>query len=488
MTSQTPLRHAAPLLLLGAALLSCSDGTGPEFDALVITTETLPPAVRGEAYAAGVNAEGGDESYSWQLVQGELPEGLELNVEGLTDDDLLVRGTPVRLESRTFTVQVQSGDGQTATHEYTVSVIQDPIANVALPPGLVDFPYSVVLRSASGITVESWELAEGTLPPGLSLTDGRITGTPTAPDTADLVIRLVAAELTVEKAFRLQVVPDRPDDYHVTVFEVVPVPGDIRPHLDAAVAGWEAILESDFPSGTIGESQFPARVCGGYGEDINGGALDDMLLLVNIEPIDGRGKVLGQAGPCLFQEDTLIPGAGILTLDVHDLEPLVGTETLTYIIFHEIGHVLGFGGLWDPDPDFLASYGRESLVEGAGTSDPRFIGEQAVAEWQALGGTGGVPIETEGGQGTAEVHWAEDPFDRERMTGFSEGVGVSQPMSRVSVASMADLGYEVDLTVADPFTLLLTLRAHGDEADLFGTAGHDILYTGPVGTLDFDRN
>ena len=117
------------------------------------------------------------------------------------------------------------------------------------------------------------------------------------------------------------------------------------------------------------------------------------------------------------------------------------------------------------------------LVSGLGGSDPRFTGAQAVAEWQALGRSGSVPLETQGGEGTAESHWRETVFGDELMTGFAEQPGVFQPFSRVSIASMADLGYVVDYAAADAFSLNQSLRASGAALD---NLGRDELYTGPV--------
>jgi hypothetical protein len=138
--------------------------------------------------------------------------------------------------------------------------------------------------------------------------------------------------------------------------------------------------------------------------------------------------------------------------------------------------VLGFGSLW----------GTFLLISGSGTNNPRFTGQHAAAEYAALGGTGGsVPLESHGGEGTAESHWSKPVFHIELMTGFVEPVGVAQPMSRVTVASFQDLGYAVDLTAADAFTLTsAALAPH--VAGGHGAIGHDEIYTGPVLVLERD--
>jgi hypothetical protein len=69
------------------------------------------------------------------------------------------------------------------------------------------------------------------------------------------------------------------------------------------------------------------------------------------------------------------------------------------------------------------------------------------------------------------VHWDEEAFDNEMMTGFAESptapVPLDMPLSRVSIASMGDLGYQVDLTTADPYSLP-ALLGYGTFRDSFG--------------------
>jgi hypothetical protein len=181
--------------------------------------------------------------------------------------------------------------------------------------------------------------------------------------------------------------------------------------------------------------------CGGFGDEANGTAIEDVIVMVNIGPIDGEGSVLGQASPCALREDNGLTGIGLLTLDQEDLTRLIGTQTLTDIIFHEIGHVLGVGTLWD------------EYVQGESGDDPTFTGPDAVREWRRLGGTDNVPIESTGGSGTRLSHWRESTFDSEIMTGFIERTGVRNPLSRVTIGLMADLGYAVSYAAADTYTL-----------------------------------
>ncbi|MEJ2504177.1 MAG: leishmanolysin-related zinc metalloendopeptidase, partial [Gemmatimonadota bacterium] len=105
-----------------------------------------------------------------------------------------------------------------------------------------------------------------------------------------------------------------------------------------------------------------------------------------------------------------------------------------------------------------------------------------VAEWRALDQVGDVPVENTGGAGTENVHWRETVFNREIMTGFIES-GVDQPLSRITIAAMEDLGYEVDRSAADDYSLLQALRA-GEETRV--VLGYDVLLQGPILVLDPD--
>jgi hypothetical protein len=69
-----------------------------------------------------------------------------------------------------------------------------------------------------------------------------------------------------------------------------------------------------------------------------------------------------------------------------------------------------------------------------------------------LGGTGNIPVEQDGGNGTRCGHWDEETFDTELMTGFSEG-STTELLSRMTIASLEDMGYSVNLNAADPYTL-----------------------------------
>ena len=191
-----------------------------------------------------------------------------------------------------------------------------------------------------------------------------------------------------------------------------------------AAGRWERVIIGDLPNVRY-----------------QGRTIDDVLVVVRAAAVDGPSGILAQAGP-----GTYLPYVGSVTLDTADLAQMEASGDLLDVLAHEIGHVLGFGTLWT----------QQRLLAGAGTSNPRFIGARATAEYNALfnAKSGGVPVEAGGGPGTALAHWRESVFRTELMTGWSDA-GTSA-LSRVTVAAMADMGYQVNLAAAEPFTAPLT--------------------------------
>lgn len=194
---------------------------------------------------------------------------------------------------------------------------------------------------------------------------------------------------------------------------------------NTAAARWQTILLGDLP-------------------DV--GSIDDVRITASGIAIDGVGNILGQAGPTGTRNaaNKFIPYQGVMQFDTADLASLEAQGTLVSTIAHEMGHVLGVGTIWS----------QNAVLTGSGTSNPLFTGAAARAEYSKMNGVmtpQDVPVENTGGQGTANSHWRETTFASELMTGFLSGN--SQPLSRLTAASMIDLGYPmVDLEAADLFT------------------------------------
>ncbi len=192
-----------------------------------------------------------------------------------------------------------------------------------------------------------------------------------------------------------------------------------------------------------------------------GANIDDLLLMVRSDSIDGEGGALARAGPCFIRTSDTDPGrpplplAGGMVVDTADVGGSGGA--LEEIVIHEIAHVLGFGGLWNVQGG--DNTGPYQLREGSDTDDPFFTGPFAIDRFLAIGGSGydgePVPVANQGGDGTRNAHWRESVFGTELMTGFINP-SVDNPLSVVSIASLADQYYAVDTGAADSFQLSTT--------------------------------
>ena len=231
-----------------------------------------------------------------------------------------------------------------------------------------------------------------------------------------------------------------------------------------AKARWEAAITGDIPD--IDVTGAPA--CDGT---TSTGLVDDVLILIKLEPIDGVGQILGSAGPCIIRNASRLTAIGVMRFDTADLAALETNGSLSDVILHEMGHVLGYGTLWD-DPAF-------NFLTGACTTTPTYTGPNALAAFTGQNGGSGtsIPVENFPGtppscnNGTRDSHWEEDVFRSEIMTGFISGT--FRPLSLTSIQSLKDLGYVTNPAAADAFDLsnAATLRAQGDTvvlADLRG--------------------
>ena len=187
--------------------------------------------------------------------------------------------------------------------------------------------------------------------------------------------------------------------------------------------------------------------------------IDDVLILAQGRAIDGPGRILGQAGPTHVRpgnagKHAFLPAKGIMSFDTADLAKMGRDGTLNDVITHEMGHVLGIGTIWE----------LKGLLKRPGTANPTFAGTGAMEEYRVLRGATRrrrVPVENTGGPGTADGHWRETVFRNELMSGFIAAPG--NPVSRLTVASLGDMGYEVDVDAGETFVLpnLLQLAEAG---------------------------
>lgn len=205
---------------------------------------------------------------------------------------------------------------------------------------------------------------------------------------------------------------------------------------------------------------------------IDGEVTTKIIIDVSIIAIDGPSGVLGQAAPTGLRSGSLRTATGIMEFDSADMTALANSGLLDEVILHEMGHVLqiGVGPLWT------------NLLVGSGTNDPGFNGTQAVAEYSTLTGSAeaDVPVENVGGAGSIESHWRDSLFNNEIMTSFLNS-GIN-PLSRLTIAALDDMGYVVDYSKAEFYSLNAPLQGGAALREGDGLAS----WTCPGCSEDFD--
>ena len=389
---------------------------------------------------SGVPSAGADttDALGRASVQWTLGPGLGANTLTATAAGAGISGNPATFGAQAVaagsrpTVAVAVGDAQTGLVGFVVNT-----------------PPTVLVRDAGGIPLAGKTVSfrvtvgSGTVQGGSALTDanglahvgawsvtaGANALTATVQDTGVYFGNPVTFTATGAAAA-----------YHIDVRFLVPTSPTRMAVFAAAASRWESLIYGDVPDRLLNR---PAGGCGGVLPAISE-TVDDIIIFAVLDSIDGPGKILGQAGPCTVRGDGE-PVTGVMVFDTADVAGLEAAGQFALVIEHEMGHVLGYGTVWN-----------STVLIDAGGSDPHFVGPQALAAFDRTGGLNyslgaKVPVENTGGVGTRDAHWRESVFKNELMTGFINSG--ANPLSVVTTASMGDLGYQVNYAGSDVYVV-----------------------------------
>ena len=160
-TQNFTLTVNAPAAITSAASTTFFTGTANTF---AVTATGTPAPVLGEA--------------------GPLPVGVTFDAA-----TGVLSGTPTAPVHAAITFTATNGIGSPASQSFTLTVTLPPLVltTTSLPAGTVGVPYSQALTATGGQSPYTWSLSSGALPAGLTLnaSTGTISGSPTAPGTAD---------------------------------------------------------------------------------------------------------------------------------------------------------------------------------------------------------------------------------------------------------------------------------------------------------------
>ena len=229
-----------------------------------------------------------------------------------------------------------------------------------------------------------------------------------------------------------------------------------------AVSRWESIITTkpSFISSmnlTIEIADLADNVLGSAGPS---GSYSDIDQSNGISYGDANLNITG--GVVQFNQSRIVSMRDTLRVD--------GKSTLYYVTLHEIGHVLGIGTLWH-------YFGvTESYIDSqSGASKLKYTGFYGLREYRNYmenSDLAAIPIEDDGGSGTAGGHIEEGDatfsggqsynnriidgllhggLEDELMTGWSEDAPDVMPLSRITIGILNDMGYGVDYTKADTY-------------------------------------
>ena len=199
--------------------------------------------------------------------------------------------------------------------------------------------------------------------------------------------------------------------------------------LQYAARRWMAVVVGDLP-----DYQFAAHStsggCGGHSWEIPSGERIDDLRIYVAKDLEEDPSIHGTGGINILREESHLPVVGCMTFDLSHANVLITG-------LHEIGHVLGFSAwVWN----------KFGYYQKPPDGDGHFNGPLAIAAFDDAGGQGyeGARVPLHNG----DSHWSGSVLEGELMT-----PNAGSTLSAITVQALADLGYDVDVTQADDYTL-----------------------------------
>jgi large repetitive protein len=293
---------------------------------LTVHTWTLPEGVAGVPYSVDLQAVGGRGTRTWSVAGGEAASWLSISPTGR------LSGAPPASGVATVTVFVADESGQQNTRPFSL-VILDPVAVAAmvLPVATQGRIYAAQLVASGGDGVFAWELAEGALPPGLSLgTVGDLRGTPTHAGNYALGLRVTdrggrvatgTVTLTVEAAPTIQTAILPPGEPGIPYAAQLLATGGTTPYTWSLTGGTLpaglTLSAAGVLSGTpaaLGSATFTVQVTDGAGAShARTFAMEvaPVVALASKVPLAGIG---GEAGEVRYFSIEVPPGATRFTV------------------------------------------------------------------------------------------------------------------------------------------------------------------------------
>ncbi|MDE2872520.1 MAG: Ig-like domain-containing protein [Gemmatimonadota bacterium] len=396
------------------------------------------------------------------------PANARVTVSGST-----VRVTAASQGSATVTVTATDPEGLAATQTFEVTVPNrapvagDPIADIEVFVGdgaEVDASGHFTDPDGDALTYT----ATSSSPANARVTVSGSTVRVTAASQGSATVTVTATDpggLAATQTFEVTV--HSPGSFDLEMNFTSGVSSSVRKHLRDARDEWELVLKNtEFDDIRVNRTLRCLGIRGYVG------TIDDHRLFVHADSIDGEGGILAVATYCYRRTSDGSPLLSATVIDEDDIEEMMDEDALVPVVFHEMGHALGFPGYWF----------YHDLVDTLDADDPHFEGELAIEAFDDAGGDDydgeKVPIQLR-----RYGHWRESVFGDEIMSPSIDLENDEAPVSAITLQSFADVGYKVDLSRADDYELpgAEARRKTGRVFDL----GNDVVW-GPVVVLDTD--
>lgn len=198
---------------------------------------------------------------------------------------------------------------------------------------------------------------------------------------------------------------------------------------DSRVLGYSNTIPVDIRPSLTGRLQITVNEL-----DLGGGALANAGVATGVTSVlGGRNRAVASTSVMNFDPATL---ANFTEAEIRD------------VVIHEMAHALGFGTLWQANNLLQPIPPRGGILQYRGINARRTFAQEAGFNRRQVAF---VPVELEGGGGTALGHWDDDNFffnsqrrdNRvELLTGFFIP-DTERFVSETTFASLVDLGYVV---------------------------------------------
>jgi large repetitive protein len=156
--------------------------------ALTLTITSIGPLPEGTLavpYSQALAASGGTPPYTWLVTSGVLPAGLLLNAS-----TGVISGTPTGTGPNLFTVTLTDSAGLTAQQQLNITVVPALSITTGNLSATVGTAFSQTLTATGATPPYTFSTSAGSLPAGLLLSGGVISGTPTAAGTSNLTLKV----------------------------------------------------------------------------------------------------------------------------------------------------------------------------------------------------------------------------------------------------------------------------------------------------------